>query len=585
MSRQINQPINQVRLTNVAVVRYQAKKGQGGGGGNKRFEIACYRNKVLDYRAGLETDLSEVLQTDRIFVNVEKGQFARSQDLQKAFGTKDQEQIARIILERGKSVQVSELERDQLLKDALMQISNWIASHCVHSVTKRPYTANQIKDLLQRRGYQIQPVGDGGGGGGEVGGTGTSNNKKQQLLKKQCLDAVKFLKGCDGVHIERAKMELLIRCDDQQQYDRVEESIRQLQRQPEVGQQNETRDGNTNNSNGGTGDLIVIEQQPSSEQEKRQSQLIGGGDGGGTTTTFLILLHADPSLYRDLNELVETIGDGCRLEIVQHQVQHHHQQQQAAQQQQNVDTADRDLLEQQKRRRDGVGESNDDDEEEDEEVGRLKEQLEAVRLRAKADTTATISKLGSASDDSDGEGEGDVDVDSDAEDEDDDFVVVDRSIESDSDDMESEQNDGLNGGEGDDDDDDNLAALSRKDLKKANKKKKKQEAKKMRMHKQQKKQDRKQANGTEQDSASSEPSTAPAPSGALAVPSRGSEEAAKSCNTCGGSFRTASEYRAHFRTDWHKFNQKLKLKGVPPVSYEEFQLCDADAFFGSADDS
>ena len=35
-------PTNQIRLTNVATVRY--KKG------GKRFEVACYKNKVLSWR-------------------------------------------------------------------------------------------------------------------------------------------------------------------------------------------------------------------------------------------------------------------------------------------------------------------------------------------------------------------------------------------------------------------------------------------------------------------------------------------------------------------------------------------------------
>ena len=70
MSRQINQPVGQIRLTNVAVVRMNK--------GGKRFEIACYRNKVVNYRQGLEQDLSEVLQTDRRFTNVSKGEFARA---------------------------------------------------------------------------------------------------------------------------------------------------------------------------------------------------------------------------------------------------------------------------------------------------------------------------------------------------------------------------------------------------------------------------------------------------------------------------------------------------------------------------
>jgi hypothetical protein len=49
MSRNIKTPTNQKLLTNVAVVRM--KKG------GKRFEIACYRNKVLSWRQGTEKDL------------------------------------------------------------------------------------------------------------------------------------------------------------------------------------------------------------------------------------------------------------------------------------------------------------------------------------------------------------------------------------------------------------------------------------------------------------------------------------------------------------------------------------------------
>lgn len=37
-------PTNQIRLTNVAIVR-QKKRG-------KRFEIACYKNKVVSWRKG-----------------------------------------------------------------------------------------------------------------------------------------------------------------------------------------------------------------------------------------------------------------------------------------------------------------------------------------------------------------------------------------------------------------------------------------------------------------------------------------------------------------------------------------------------
>ena len=66
--------------------------------------------------------------------------------------------------------------------------------------------------------------------------------------------------------------------------------------------------------------------------------------------------------------------------------------------------------------------------------------------------------------------------------------------------------------------------------------------------------------------------------------SNGSTDTRKSCNTCGGFFDTAAAYRSHFKSDWHRFNQKLKLKGVPPVSEQEFLACDSDTFFGSESD-
>ncbi|KAH6931933.1 hypothetical protein HPB50_001671 [Hyalomma asiaticum] len=75
-------PTNQIRLTNVAVVRM--KKG------GKRFEIACYKNKVVAWRNSVEKDIDEVLQMHTVYTNVSKGQAAKKEDLIKCFGTEDQ---------------------------------------------------------------------------------------------------------------------------------------------------------------------------------------------------------------------------------------------------------------------------------------------------------------------------------------------------------------------------------------------------------------------------------------------------------------------------------------------------------------
>ena len=78
MSARIQQAVNQVRLTNVAVVRLKR--------GGKKFEIACYKNKVVNWRSGVEQDLSEVLQADGVYENVTRGNLAKRKDLVNVFG-------------------------------------------------------------------------------------------------------------------------------------------------------------------------------------------------------------------------------------------------------------------------------------------------------------------------------------------------------------------------------------------------------------------------------------------------------------------------------------------------------------------
>lgn len=55
----IKQPVMNIKMTNVATIRYKIN--------NKHFEIACYRNKALNWRNGVEEDISEVLQTEEIY--------------------------------------------------------------------------------------------------------------------------------------------------------------------------------------------------------------------------------------------------------------------------------------------------------------------------------------------------------------------------------------------------------------------------------------------------------------------------------------------------------------------------------------
>lgn len=151
MSRQINQPSNQIKLTNVSLVRL--KKGK------KRFEIACYKNKVLEWRSGIETDLDNVLQIPSVFLNVSKGQTAPSADLAKAFGKNvPTDDIILEILNKGE-LQVGERERAAQLERVHNEVVGIVASKLVDPRTKRVYTTGMIEkalDMLSQQAHQNQ---------------------------------------------------------------------------------------------------------------------------------------------------------------------------------------------------------------------------------------------------------------------------------------------------------------------------------------------------------------------------------------------------------------------------------------------
>lgn len=175
----IQQPANQIKLTNVSLVRY--KKGK------KRFELACYKNKLLEYRSGTETDLDNVLQVPTIFLNASKGETAPNAELIKAWPqptAQDKEQgnsgggkkggkkgkgkthdegdddrswkdaIIEEILKRGE-IQVNANERKELLDRMEREIVEEVAQRLVDPQTKRVYTTGIIKkglDVLSKQG-------------------------------------------------------------------------------------------------------------------------------------------------------------------------------------------------------------------------------------------------------------------------------------------------------------------------------------------------------------------------------------------------------------------------------------------------
>ncbi|EMC92215.1 hypothetical protein BAUCODRAFT_126209 [Baudoinia panamericana UAMH 10762] len=243
-SAQINQPSNQIRLTNVSLVRL--KKGK------KRFEIACYKNTVTSFRAGNETDLDNVLQIPNVFLNVSKGQVAPNEDLKKAFPGMTREEVVLEILRKGE-IQVGEKERGAELERLQREVVEIVAGRVVDPGSKRVYTTGMIEKALEQlssagghagrgagKGAQGDSIQDrsksreqsGGGaaadtprkGDGEANGEAQHAEEKEKAkpkwtgvsttksAKSQALEAMKALIAHQPIPVARARMRLRITC-------------------------------------------------------------------------------------------------------------------------------------------------------------------------------------------------------------------------------------------------------------------------------------------------------------------------------------------------------------------------------------
>ncbi|EFJ07134.1 hypothetical protein SELMODRAFT_161876 [Selaginella moellendorffii] len=148
MSRTLVQPVGQKRLTNVAVVRLK-KHG-------RRFEIACYKNKVLSWRSRVEKDIDEVLQTHTVYCNVSKGILAKSKELVEAFGTADEEKICLEILEKGE-LQVAGKEREVQLSSQFRDIAGIVMDKTLNPETERPFTISMIERFMREVHFAVDP--------------------------------------------------------------------------------------------------------------------------------------------------------------------------------------------------------------------------------------------------------------------------------------------------------------------------------------------------------------------------------------------------------------------------------------------
>ena len=141
----LKQPKGIVKLTNVAIVKYRKK--------NRKAEIACYKNKVIDWRNGNEDNIDNVIQINQIFSNAIQGTIASEGLLKKLFNTTDKTEITKRILDEG-HLQVSQKEREVLAENAFQEVVKILAKKLVHPKSQRLFPKEAIKNALKNINFK-----------------------------------------------------------------------------------------------------------------------------------------------------------------------------------------------------------------------------------------------------------------------------------------------------------------------------------------------------------------------------------------------------------------------------------------------
>lgn len=138
---------------------------------------------LLVYR---EKDIDEVLQTDRVFVNVAQGEFAKHSELKLAFGTDNEAEICLEVNElasyaRGQctpfgcirmaanrlsvvekvlklgEVQISEKERAKQHDECFHEIATIVVEKCVDANTNRALTVAMVERAMKQIQIRVLP--------------------------------------------------------------------------------------------------------------------------------------------------------------------------------------------------------------------------------------------------------------------------------------------------------------------------------------------------------------------------------------------------------------------------------------------
>ena len=106
-----------------------------------KFEILVKPDPALDYKLGKKVDISNILVSDEIYSDANKGTRVPNEKLIKNFKTTDQIEIAKQILEHG-DVNLTTDQRRRMVEEKKKQIIQYIS----RNLSKNTFSSSAIKN-------------------------------------------------------------------------------------------------------------------------------------------------------------------------------------------------------------------------------------------------------------------------------------------------------------------------------------------------------------------------------------------------------------------------------------------------------
>jgi len=122
----------------------------------EHFEILVKPDPALDYRLGKIKSLSDVLASDMVYSDADKGTRPSEDKLKKAFGTTDTLKVAETILRRG-MLQLTTDQWRHMIEEKRKQIVFFISRNCVDPKTNLPHPPTRVEQAMEQIHYSIDP--------------------------------------------------------------------------------------------------------------------------------------------------------------------------------------------------------------------------------------------------------------------------------------------------------------------------------------------------------------------------------------------------------------------------------------------